>query len=161
MIVLRFLFTWPSWSHITKNDLGVPQRLPLSKLKFCPTSDDNLKEVTFNPPPLAQFHQQPVGSLLLRIKLSKLVDAGLFSWACNTLVNVAVVVIGGMGWMGVVPNLMADQFHSKLFHIEACGDGLYDYVSSRRLFAKLPKLFVIEAAKIFGITLPKRPCARY
>ena len=72
--------------------------------------------------------------------------------------NVAVVVIGRMG---VVPNLMADQFHIKLFHIEACGDGLNDYVSSRRLFAKLPKLFVIEAAKIFGISLPKRPCARY
>ena len=117
--------------------------------------------MTFNPPPLAQFHQQPVGSRLLRIKLSKLEDARLFGLACNTLVNVAVVVIGRMGWMGVVPNLMADQFHIKLFHIEACGDGLNDYVSSRRLFAKLPKLFVIEAAKIFGITLPKRPCARY
>ena len=141
-----------------KNDLGLPQRLSLSKLKFCTTSDDNLKEVTFNPPPLAQFHQQPVGSLLLRIKLSKLEDARLFSLACNTHVNVAVVVIGRMG---VVPNLMADQFHIKLFHIEACGDGLNDYVSSRRLFAKLPKSFVIEAAKIFGITLPKRPCARY
>ena len=77
------LFITQQVDHITslsiKNDLGLPQRLSLSKLKFCPTSDDNLKEVTFNPPPLAQFHQQPVGSLLLRIKLSKLVDAGLFS----------------------------------------------------------------------------------
>lgn len=54
---------------------------------------------------------------------------------------------------------MVNQFHVKLFHIEACGDDEVHHL--RAPFAKLPKLFVIEAGKRFGITLPKRPTNRY